>query len=96
MALIDGTTPNQQWYAGVNDQIQTQVDDIARLGLMFAAFQLRDLVSTALDGVDASSGRDALQQIETSWQSVWEKRFPNRKSDAVNYDRIFQVFQAGS
>jgi hypothetical protein len=98
MALVDMTEPElrRPKYAGVNDRIQSQVDDIARLGLMFAAFQLRDLVRTAVSAMDLSSARGVLQDIESAWQPVWEKRFPNRKSDAPKYDRIFKVSQLGA
>src|SRR6188474_121468 len=96
MALVDLTGGRgSPAYAGVNDRIQTQTDSLPQIGVMFAAFLLRDLVQGAANNVNANSGTQLLKWIETAWQPVWENRFPTRKSDSPKLTRIFEIRSGG-
>src|SRR5262245_53587438 len=63
-------------YAGINDEKEQRAFSLAKIGVMFAAFRLRERVRAAASGLAAKDAGDLFQQLSAGWQRKIETRLP--------------------
>ena len=95
IALVDLSGGTSMGYAGWNDSRQIYVASLAKIGAMFAAFQLRKAVravSTQMRAVDAD---ELWKSIADAWKPAVSHRAPNRPADFPKLKNIFSAKRSG-
>jgi Beta-lactamase enzyme family len=91
IALVDLTRASQIGYAGWNDQQQIYVASLAKIGAMFAAFQLRQAVRAAVVGLRAADSDELWKTITEAWSPLVSSRVPGRPADFPKLSSIFEA-----
>jgi hypothetical protein len=98
VALVDLTKPGMLSYAGVRDQKEFHVFSAVKVGIMFAAFRLRERVQAAWKANSATTGKDAGQkffhQLTEDWKPIVSKKVAKTPHDFPNLSKIFDVDKA--
>src|SRR5207253_7988060 len=74
-----------------NDDKEMRAFSLAKIGVMFAAFRLRDRVRLAGQGLIAKDADDLFGQLTSAWQTKVESRLPEVKKDFPQWKDIFAV-----
>ncbi len=84
VALVDLTASDSPRYWGFNDTKQVEVGSLAKIGAMFAAYQLREAIITASEMVTAKTGADMLAEIQRQWDPVIKLQTPKMAADPAD------------
>lgn len=89
-AVVDLTGSDTPRYVGFKDTVETDIGSVSKLGIMFAAYALRDAVNRAAAFVTAKTAKDFLLQIESAWAPLIESRFPKKR----DHPKLANIFTA--
>jgi hypothetical protein len=95
-ALVDltGDVTNPR-YAAWQGEKQTAIDSMAKLGVLVAAYLLRDQVRTAAALLRDEKKEKVLKRINAAWKPYWEARIDGRPKDSPKLEKIFEISLGG-
>lgn len=91
VALVDLSRNPRIGYAGWNDTRQIYVASLAKIGAMFAAFQLRQSVRAAAKLVSVPDSAKVFDAIAADWTPGVSSRTKGRPADFPRLARIFSI-----
>jgi len=91
VALVDLSRNPRIGYAGWNDTRQIYVASLAKIGAMFAAFQLRQSVRAAAKPVSVPDSAKVFDAIAADWTPGVSSRTKGRPADFPRLARIFSI-----
>jgi hypothetical protein len=91
IALVDLSRAPQMSYAGWNDTRQIYVASLAKIGAMFAAFQLRQSVRAAAKQVPVADADKVFDAITAAWTPAVSSRTKGRPADFPRLENIFSI-----
>src|ERR1700744_6294183 len=91
IALVSLSRAPRIGYAGWNDMRQIYVASLAKIGAMFAAFQLRQSVRAAAKQLTLTDPADIFAAIATAWAPTVKSRVKERPADFPKLENIFSI-----
>ena len=91
IALVDLSRAPRMGYAGRNDTRQIYVASLAKIGAMFAAFQLRQSVRAAARQLSVANAAEVFDAITAAWTPDVSSRTKGRPADFPRFANIFKI-----
>lgn len=91
IALVDLSRTPRMGYAGWNDMRQIYVASLAKIGAMFAAFQLRQSLRAAAKQLPVTDPADVFPAIASAWAPTVKSWSKGRPADFPKLEKIFSI-----
>lgn len=91
VALVDLSRAPRMSYAGWNDTRQVYVASLAKIGAMFAAFQLRQSVRAAAKQLPVANSAEVFDGITAAWTPAVSTGTKGRPADFPHLENIFKI-----